>query len=107
MCRPPQSFTAVGVCADADSKCSQCCNWHRFQGKVKSIYENMKNLMDPTPRFDSHISKNSSKVTSLNSYRAFELTQVPFKLDPPLPLSLSLSKKAKYKYLFKSHLGLH
>lgn len=53
----------------------------RFQGKVKSIYENMKNLMDPTPRFDSHISKNSSKVTSLNSYHAFELTQVPFKLQ--------------------------
>lgn len=36
----------------------------------------MKNLLDPTPRFDSHISKNASKVTSLNSYRAFELTQV-------------------------------
>lgn len=47
-----------------------------FKGKVKSIYENMKNLLDPTPRFDSHISKNVSKVTSVNAYRAFELTQV-------------------------------
>ncbi|XP_031589390.1 protein TASOR isoform X3 [Oreochromis aureus] len=49
-----------------------------MKGKVKSIYENMKNLLDPTPRFDSHISKNASKVTSLNSYRAFELTQQYF-----------------------------
>jgi len=43
---------------------------------VKSMYENMKNLLDPTPRFDSHTSKNASKVSSLTSYRAFELTQV-------------------------------
>ncbi|XP_055365092.1 protein TASOR [Betta splendens] len=49
-----------------------------MKGKVKSIYENMKNLLDPTPRFDSHISKNSCKVTSLSSYRAFELTQQYF-----------------------------
>ncbi|KAM7401639.1 hypothetical protein PAMP_016936 [Pampus punctatissimus] len=49
-----------------------------MKGKVKSIYENMKNLLDPTPRFDSHLSKNASKVTSLNSYRAFELTQQYF-----------------------------
>ncbi|XP_028285259.1 protein TASOR isoform X2 [Parambassis ranga] len=49
-----------------------------MKGKVKSIYENMKNVLDPTPRFDSHISKNSSKVTSLSSYRAFELTQQYF-----------------------------
>ncbi|CAG5977835.1 unnamed protein product [Menidia menidia] len=48
------------------------------RGKVKSIYENIKNLMDPTPRFDSHISKNASKVTSLTCYRAFELTQQYF-----------------------------
>ncbi|XP_060897283.1 protein TASOR isoform X1 [Labrus mixtus] len=46
-----------------------------MKGKVKSMYENMKNLQDPTPRFDSHISKNASKVTSISSYRAFELTQ--------------------------------
>ncbi|XP_075951683.1 protein TASOR isoform X1 [Anarhichas minor] len=49
-----------------------------MKGKVKSIYENMKNLLDPTPRFDSHTSKNASKVTSLTSYRAFELTQQYF-----------------------------
>ncbi|XP_075996355.1 protein TASOR [Genypterus blacodes] len=50
-----------------------------MKGKVKSIYENMtKNLLDPTPRFDGHISKNASKVTSLAIYRAFELTQQYF-----------------------------
>ncbi|XP_040059629.2 protein TASOR isoform X2 [Gasterosteus aculeatus] len=49
-----------------------------MKGKVKSIYENMKNLLDPTPRFDSHTAKNASKVTSLASYRAFELTQQYF-----------------------------
>ncbi|XP_042365956.1 protein TASOR-like isoform X2 [Plectropomus leopardus] len=49
-----------------------------MKGKVKSMYENMKNLLDPTPRFDSHISKNASKVTSLTSYHAFELTQQYF-----------------------------
>lgn len=47
-----------------------------FQGKMKSIYENTKNLLDPTPCFDSHICKNASKVTSIASYRAFEHTQV-------------------------------
>ncbi|XP_077428923.1 protein TASOR [Vanacampus margaritifer] len=46
-----------------------------MKGKVKSIYENMKNLLDPTPRFDSHLSKNVSKVTSVGCYRAFEHTQ--------------------------------
>ncbi|XP_034021080.1 uncharacterized protein tasora [Thalassophryne amazonica] len=49
-----------------------------LKGRVKSIYENMKNLLDPTPRFDSHIAKNASKVTALTSYRAFELTQQYF-----------------------------
>ncbi|XP_041748584.1 protein TASOR isoform X2 [Coregonus clupeaformis] len=50
-----------------------------IKGKVKSIYENMsKNLLDPTPKFDSHLSKNASKVTSLTSYRAYELTQQYF-----------------------------
>ncbi|XP_061147567.1 protein TASOR isoform X2 [Syngnathus typhle] len=46
-----------------------------MKGKVKSIYENIKNVLDPTPRFDSHLSKNVSKVTSVGSYRAFEYTQ--------------------------------
>ncbi|XP_041835698.1 protein TASOR isoform X2 [Melanotaenia boesemani] len=49
-----------------------------MKGKVKSIYENMKNVVDPTPRFDSHIAKNASKITSLTCYRAFELTQQYF-----------------------------
>ncbi|KAM3621562.1 uncharacterized protein V6R79_012819 [Siganus canaliculatus] len=49
-----------------------------MKGKVKSIYENMKNLLDPTPRFDSHISKNACKVTALSCYRALELTQQYF-----------------------------
>ncbi|KAM9859276.1 protein TASOR [Aulostomus maculatus] len=49
-----------------------------MKGKVKSIFDNMKSALDPTPRFDSHISKNASKVTSLTVYRAFELTQQYF-----------------------------
>uniref|UniRef100_A0A096MI57 Uncharacterized protein n=1 Tax=Poecilia formosa TaxID=48698 RepID=A0A096MI57_POEFO len=49
-----------------------------MKGKVKSIYENMKILQDPTPRFDSHIAKNASKVTSLSCFRAYELTQQYF-----------------------------
>eukprot|EP00063_Salmo_salar_P046636 XP_014021471.1 PREDICTED: protein FAM208A-like isoform X1 [Salmo salar] len=50
-----------------------------IKGKVKSVYDNMsKNLLDPTPKFDSHLSKNASIVTSLTSYRAYELTQQYF-----------------------------
>uniref|UniRef100_A0A4W5M3V9 TASOR pseudo-PARP domain-containing protein n=1 Tax=Hucho hucho TaxID=62062 RepID=A0A4W5M3V9_9TELE len=50
-----------------------------IKGKVKSIYDDMsKNLLDPTPKFDSHLSKNASIVTSLTSYRAYELTQQYF-----------------------------
>ncbi|KAJ8404108.1 hypothetical protein AAFF_G00344580 [Aldrovandia affinis] len=50
-----------------------------MKGKVKSIYENMsKNVLDPTPKFDCHVSKNATRVTSLLSYRAFELTQQYF-----------------------------
>lgn len=48
---------------------------------MKSISENMKNLLDPTPCFDSHISKHANKVASLTSYRAFEHTQV--RAPPP------------------------
>lgn len=47
------------------------------QGRVKHINENMpKNAIEPSPKFDSHLSKSASRVTSLLSYRAFELTQV-------------------------------
>lgn len=52
------------------------CVYVWFQGKMKSIFENTKNLLDPTPCFDSHICKNASKITSVTSYRAFEHTQV-------------------------------
>lgn len=47
-----------------------------LQGKVKSVHDCMSVSMDPTPKFDSHFSKNSTRVTSLQSYRAFEYTQV-------------------------------
>ncbi|KAL4655670.1 protein TASOR-like isoform X3 [Arapaima gigas] len=50
-----------------------------MKGRVKSIYENIsKNVLDPTPKFDCHVSKNAAKVISLRSYRAFELTQQYF-----------------------------
>ncbi|CAL8325414.1 unnamed protein product [Merluccius merluccius] len=50
-----------------------------MRGRIKHIYENMpKNAMEPTPKFDCHVSKNANKVTSLLSYRAFELTQQYF-----------------------------
>ena len=49
------------------------------QGRLKSIFENMpKSVLDPTPKFDCHVSKNATRVTSLLSYRAFELTQQYF-----------------------------
>lgn len=35
-----------------------------------------KNAIEPSPKFDSHVSKSANRVTSLLSYRAFELTQV-------------------------------
>lgn len=48
-----------------------------LQGRLKSIFENTpKSNLEPTPKFDCHVHKNASKVTSLLSYRAFELTQV-------------------------------
>lgn len=47
------------------------------QGRIKHIHENMpKNTIEPTPKFDCHLSKSANRVTSLLSYRAFELTQV-------------------------------
>ncbi|XP_066527502.1 protein TASOR [Hoplias malabaricus] len=47
-----------------------------MKGRLKSIFENMpKSNLEPTPKFDCHMHKNASKVTSLLSYRAFELTQ--------------------------------
>ncbi|XP_058615394.1 protein TASOR isoform X2 [Onychostoma macrolepis] len=49
-----------------------------IKGKVKSVHDSMSKSMDPTPKFDSHFSKNSTRVTSLQSYRAFEYTQQYF-----------------------------
>ncbi|XP_052445074.1 protein TASOR-like isoform X1 [Carassius gibelio] len=49
-----------------------------IKGKVKSVHDFMSKNMDPTPKFDSHFSKNSTRVTSLQSYRAFEYTQQYF-----------------------------
>uniref|UniRef100_A0A9J7XKI5 Transcription activation suppressor a n=1 Tax=Cyprinus carpio carpio TaxID=630221 RepID=A0A9J7XKI5_CYPCA len=49
-----------------------------IKGKVKSVHDCMSKNMDPTPKFDSHFSKNSTRVTSLQSYRAFEYTQQYF-----------------------------
>ncbi|XP_063065427.1 protein TASOR isoform X3 [Engraulis encrasicolus] len=47
-----------------------------MKGKLKTIYETgPKNIVDPTQKFDCHVSKNGSKVASLYSYRAFEHTQ--------------------------------
>ncbi|XP_066526927.1 protein TASOR isoform X2 [Hoplias malabaricus] len=49
-----------------------------IKGKVKSIHDNMSRTLDPTPKFDSHFSKNANRVTSLQSFRAFEYTQQYF-----------------------------
>ncbi|XP_042347546.1 protein TASOR isoform X2 [Plectropomus leopardus] len=50
-----------------------------MRGRIKHIHENMpKNAMEPTPKFDCHLSKSCNRVTSLLSYRAFELTQQYF-----------------------------
>lgn len=54
-----------------------CALFSVLQGKLKSIFENMpKSNLEPSPKFDCHVHKNGNKVTSLLSYRAFELTQV-------------------------------
>eukprot|EP00066_Takifugu_rubripes_P011541 XP_011600807.1 PREDICTED: protein FAM208A-like isoform X2 [Takifugu rubripes] len=50
-----------------------------MRGRVKHIHENMpKNAIEPSPKFDSHVSKSANRVTSPLSYRAFELTQQYF-----------------------------
>ncbi|XP_069383025.1 protein TASOR isoform X2 [Paralichthys olivaceus] len=50
-----------------------------MRGRIKHIHENMpKNAMEPTPKFDCNLSKSANRVTSLLSYRAFELTQQYF-----------------------------
>ncbi|XP_072222346.1 protein TASOR isoform X2 [Leuresthes tenuis] len=50
-----------------------------MRGRMKHIHENMpKNTIEPSPKFDCHLSKSANRVTSLLSYRAFELTQQYF-----------------------------
>ncbi|KAJ8016093.1 hypothetical protein DPEC_G00003570 [Dallia pectoralis] len=50
-----------------------------MRGRLKNIFDNMpKSVLDPTPKFDCHVLKNATRVTSLLSYRAFELTQQYF-----------------------------
>ncbi|XP_037540737.1 protein TASOR isoform X2 [Nematolebias whitei] len=50
-----------------------------MRGRIKHIHENMpKNAIEPSPKFDCHLSKSANRVTSLLSYRAFELTQQYF-----------------------------
>ncbi|XP_077464136.1 protein TASOR isoform X2 [Stigmatopora argus] len=50
-----------------------------MRGRVKHIHENMpNNAKEPATKFDCHLSKNANRVTSLLSYRAFELTQQYF-----------------------------
>ncbi|XP_056130233.1 protein TASOR isoform X2 [Lampris incognitus] len=50
-----------------------------MKGRLKHIHENMpKNAMEPAPKFDCHVYKSANRVTSLLSYRAFELTQQYF-----------------------------
>ncbi|XP_037133261.1 protein TASOR isoform X2 [Syngnathus acus] len=50
-----------------------------MRGRVKHIHENMpNNAKEPTTKFDCHLSKSANRVTSLLSYRAFELTQQYF-----------------------------
>ncbi|XP_074537482.1 protein TASOR isoform X2 [Halichoeres trimaculatus] len=50
-----------------------------MRGRIKHIHENMpKNAIEPSPKFDCHLSRSANRVTSLLSYRAFELTQQYF-----------------------------
>lgn len=50
-----------------------------MRGRIKHIHENIpKNAIEPSPKFDCHLSKSANRVTSLLSYRAFELTQQYF-----------------------------
>ncbi|KAM9750947.1 protein TASOR isoform 1-T1 [Menidia menidia] len=50
-----------------------------MRGRIKHIHENMpKNTIEPSPKCDCHLSKSANRVTSLLSYRAFELTQQYF-----------------------------
>ncbi|XP_030624803.1 protein TASOR [Chanos chanos] len=50
-----------------------------MKGRLKTIHDNMpKSNLEPSPKFDGHVSKNACKVTSRFSYRGFERTQQYF-----------------------------
>ncbi|KAH0630131.1 hypothetical protein JD844_012793 [Phrynosoma platyrhinos] len=58
-----------------------------IKGRTKTIYDNLagnpvdstiKSALDPTPKYECHISKNANRVTSVLNYRAFERTQYYF-----------------------------
>eukprot|EP00062_Callorhinchus_milii_P006369 gi/632946768/ref/XP_007888721.1/ PREDICTED: protein FAM208A isoform X3 [Callorhinchus milii] len=47
-----------------------------IKGRVKAVFDNpTKNFTPPTPKHDCHVSKNLNRVTSLFTYRAFDITQ--------------------------------
>ncbi|NXU89161.1 TASOR protein, partial [Xiphorhynchus elegans] len=58
-----------------------------IKGRMKGIYNQMnmkaaessvKNVLDPTPKHECHISKDAHKINSLHSYLAYQLTQYYF-----------------------------
>ncbi|XP_036389780.1 uncharacterized protein LOC118781041 isoform X2 [Megalops cyprinoides] len=49
-----------------------------IRGRVRSFEIGLKNVLDPSPNYDCHVSKKASRVPSLLSYRAFEITQQYF-----------------------------
>ncbi|KAG7472885.1 hypothetical protein MATL_G00114030 [Megalops atlanticus] len=49
-----------------------------IRGRVRSFETGLKNVLDPSPKYDCHVSKKASRVPSLLSYRAFEITQQYF-----------------------------
>ncbi|XP_060622063.2 protein TASOR isoform X2 [Anolis sagrei] len=58
-----------------------------IMGRTKTIYDNLggnqmdsnvKSALDPTPKYECHISKNANRITSVLTYRAFERTQYYF-----------------------------
>ncbi|XP_061115156.1 protein TASOR [Conger conger] len=76
-----------------------------IKGKVKDIFQKKsKRPPDPTPGFDCHVSKKASSVTSLLSYRAFEITQQYFyeyNFDVIRPVPRHVCPYAVVSFLFK------
>lgn len=73
----PLSFCVVFLVLHSICETSSLSFCFTCQGRIKHIHENMpKNAIELSPKFDCHLSKSANRVTSLLSYRAFELTQV-------------------------------